>query len=203
MAIRKSSTLLPSVFQTTKNKKFLNATVDQLISEPKLTRINSFIGREFSPNFTKGDSYVQEIDTDRQNYQLEPAVTYTNIGKKVESVNTYVDTINTIRYNDVTRQSHSDLFSQEYYNYSGFVDMDKLVNYGEYFWLPAGPDRVQVFNSTVDNNKSFDVERTEVADVTSYFIDKSPNANPTITLARGGSYTFNVNQVGYQFWRQS
>ena len=43
MAIRKSSALLPSVFQTNKNAKFLNATVDQLISEPNLKRFNSFI----------------------------------------------------------------------------------------------------------------------------------------------------------------
>jgi len=70
MAIRKSSALLPSVFQTNKNEKFLNATVDQLISEPNLKRFNSFIGRKFAPNFKVGDGYIQEISNNRQNYQL-------------------------------------------------------------------------------------------------------------------------------------
>ena len=203
MALRKSSVLLPDIFQTTKNKKFLNATVDQLISEPNLQRVNSFIGRKFAPNFTVGDGYVNEIDADRQNYQLEPAVVYRSPNKQIESLTGYVDFINNLRYNNVNVDTHSDLFDQEYYNYSGFVDLDKLVNYGEYFWLPGGPDSVQVFNSIVDMEKAFTVTRRNVAAVDEYSIDNSDNANPTITLARGGSYTFTVNQVGTPFWIQT
>ena len=149
MALRKSSVLLPSVFQTTKNEKFLNATVDQLISEPVQQRINGFVGRKFAPNYTSGDSYISEIDNDRQNYQLEPAVVYRDATKNIESLTSYLDFVNVLKYNGVDTTAHSDLFEQEYYNYSSFVDFDKLVNYGEYFWLPAGPDSVQVFNSVV------------------------------------------------------
>jgi len=203
MALRKSSVLLPDVFQTVKNNKFLNATVDQLISEPNLQRINSFIGRKFAPNFSVGDSYVSEIDRDRQNYQLEPAIVYRSPSKQVESLTGYIDFINQLKYNNVQTTSHSDLFEQEYYNYSSFVDFDKLVNYGEYFWLPSGPDSVQVFNSIVDTEKDFDVSRRTVAGVDEYSIDSSDNANPTIILARGGSYTFNVQQTGTPFWIQT
>ena len=203
MALRKSQVLLPTIFQTTKNNKFLNATVDQLVSEPNLQRVNSFIGRKFAPNFTVGDSYVQEIDADRQNYQLEPAVVYRSPSKQIESLTGYTDFINQLRYNNVSVDTHSDLFDQEYYNYSGFVDLDKLVNYGEYFWLPAGPDSVQVFNSTVDTERDFTITRRTVAAVDEYSVDGSDNANPTITLARGGSYTFAVQQTGTPFWIQT
>ena len=203
MALRKSQVLLPDVFQTVKNNKFLNATVDQLISEPNLQRVNSFIGRKFAPNFTVGDSYVQEIDTDRQNYQLEPAVVYRTPNKQIESLTGYVDFVNQLRYNNVNVNTHSDLFDQEYYNYSGFTDLDKLVNYGEYFWLPDGPDSVQVFNSIVDTEKAFTITRRTVAAVDEYSIDGSDNSNPTITVARGGSYTFNVQQTGTPFWIQT
>ena len=165
MALRKSQVLLPDVFQTVKNNKFLNATVDQLISEPNSQRVNSFIGRKFAPNFTVGDSYVQEIDTDRQNYQLEPAVVYRSPNKQIESLTGYIDFVNSLKYNNVNVNTHSDLFDQEYYNYSGFADLDKLVNYGEYFWLPSGPDSVQVFNSTVDTERDFTVTRRTVATV--------------------------------------
>ena len=185
MALRKSQVLLPNIFQTTKNNKFLNATVDQLISEPSLQRVNSFIGRKFAPNFTVGDSYVQEIDAARQNYQLEPAVVYKAPNKQIDSLTGYTDFVNQLNFNNVDTNTHSDLFDQEYYNYSGFVDLDKLVNYGEYFWLPAGPDSVQTFNSTVDTEKDFTVTRRTVAGVDEYSIDNSDNANPTITLARG------------------
>jgi len=203
MALRKSQVLLPTIFQTTKNNKFLNATVDQLISEPNLQRVNSFIGRKFAPNFAVGDGYINEIDADRQNYQLEPAVVYRSPNKQIESLTGYIDFVNNLKYNNVDVSTHSDLFDQEYYNYSGFVDLDKLVNYGEYFWLPSGPDSVQVFNSTVDTERDFTITRRTVATVDEYSIDGSDNANPTITLARGGSYTFSVQQTGVPFWIQT
>ena len=203
MALRKSQVLLPEVFKTVKNSKFLNATVDQLISEPTQQRVNGYIGRKFAPNFRIGDSYVLEIDDDRQNYQLEPAVVYKSPTKQIESLTGYQDFVNSLKYRNVNVNTHSDLFSQEYYNYSGFVDLDKLVNYGEYFWLPSGPDSVQVFNSTVDTEKDFAVTRRTIATVDEYSIDGSDNANPTITLARGGSYTFSVQQTGTPFWIQT
>ena len=200
MALRKSSTLLPSIFQTSKNEKFLNATVDQLISEPNLKRFSSFIGRKFAPNFTVGDGYIQEDSSTRQNYQLEPAVVYRNSSKQIETVSGYPDLISALSYNNVDTKVHSDLFSQEFYNYSGFVDFDKLVNYGEYFWLPAGPDSVQVFNSIVDTEKTYTVytSGTEFK-----FDSTTADPNRTIILARGGTYKFTLNATGNPFWIQT
>lgn len=200
MAIRKSSALLPSVFKTLKNEKFLNATVDQLISEPNLKRFNSFIGRKFAANFTVGDGYIQEVDNNRQNYQLEPAVVYKNSSNQVEHLTGYTDFVNKLKYNNVDTTIHSDLFSQQYYNYTGFVDFDKLVNYGEYFWLPAGPDSVQVFNSIVDTEKTYTVytSGTEFK-----FDSTTADPNRTIILARGGTYKFTLNATGNPFWIQT
>jgi len=229
MALRKSQVLLPDLFQTNKNSKFLNATVDQLISEPNLQRINGYIGRQSAKNFTVGDSYISEIDNDRQNYQLEPAVVYRGPDKSIQHLTGYQDFIAKLRYNNVDVLNHSDLFNQEYYNYSGFVDLDKLINYGEYFWLPAGPDSVQVFNNIVDKEKDYTVFRDgttyrqvgldEVAydagkydettsdiatgDAIYRFDSATADPNPTLILARGGTYTFKVVQPGIPFWIQT
>jgi len=203
MAIRKSKVLLPELFQTTKNNKFLNATVDQLISEPNLERVNSYIGKKFSLNYSIGDSYVSEIDENRQNYQLEPAVVYRNANDQIESVSTYIDFINSLNYNGVNTNTHSNLFEQDYYNYSGFIDFDKIVNYGEYFWLPAGPDSVQVFNGLVAIEHDYTISRSLISGITQYTIDSSSNTNPTLVLARGGNYTFNVDQEEHSFWIQT
>lgn len=229
MALRKSSVLLPDIFQTSKNTKFLNATVDQLISEPNLQRINGYIGRKFSPNYTVGDSYISEIDRGRQDYQLEPAVIYRAPNKSIQHLTGYQDFIAKLRYNNVNTLNHSDLFNQEYYNYSGFVSLDKLVNYGEYFWLPAGPDSVQVFNNIVDSEKDYTVFRDGTTyrsigldeveydtgrydETTSDIVEGEPNyrfdsttadPNPTLILARGGTYTFKVTQPGVPFWIQT
>ena len=199
MAIRKSSVLLPSVFQTTKNNKFLNATVDQLISEPVQQRINGFVGRKYAANYNIGDGYITEMNSDRQNYQLEPAVVYKGTNKKIESVTSYADYISTLKYHNVNVDTHSDLFSQEYYNYSGFVDFDKLVNYGEYFWLPSGPDSVQVYNNVADTEVAFTVTNADG----SYIFNSGSDKNPTLYLAKGGSYTFTMDQPGEPFWIQT
>ena len=51
MAVFKTHRFLPDVFQTDTNKKFLNATLDQLVSEPDLKRVDGYIGRKLSPTF--------------------------------------------------------------------------------------------------------------------------------------------------------
>ena len=47
----KTIQFLPEVFRTEPNRKFLNATVDQLISEPNLKRVNGYIGRKLAPSY--------------------------------------------------------------------------------------------------------------------------------------------------------
>ena len=107
MALRKSTALLPSVFQTNKNNKFFNATVDQLISEPNLQRVSSYIGRKFAPNYAVGDGYISESTASRQNYQLEPAVVYRSPSGSVESLVGYQDFVNYLRYKNTNTNTHT------------------------------------------------------------------------------------------------
>jgi hypothetical protein len=44
MAVFKTLQFLPEVFRTETNKKFLNATTDQLLSEPNLVKVSGYIG---------------------------------------------------------------------------------------------------------------------------------------------------------------
>lgn len=199
MALRKHSQLLPSVFQTTKNQKFLNATIDQLNSEQNNVRINQYIGRKTSKSFAKGDSYITESSADRQNYQLEPAVVYRDSAGNIETVDGVVDYINSIKFNNGNVNNQHNLNTQQYYNYQGWVDIDKMINYGEYFWLPKGPDVVNVGGSAVDPERAFNVYRND----TSYTFDSDADKNQTIYLARGGEYTFTVDQPGFPFWIQT
>ena len=74
MAVIKTIDLLPKIFRTDANKKFLSATLDQLVSEPDFRKTDGYIGRRFAPTYKAGDSYLVEPDASRQNYQLEPSV---------------------------------------------------------------------------------------------------------------------------------
>ena len=66
--------LLPQIFQTDHNKKFLNATLDQLVTKTSLGRIHGYIGRSTSRAHAQGDNYLPELTLERQQYQLEPGV---------------------------------------------------------------------------------------------------------------------------------
>jgi len=60
MAIRKTVNLLPQQFQTDVNKKFLNATLDQLTSPGTNDILNGFVGRRDVDNFKTTDAYIVE-----------------------------------------------------------------------------------------------------------------------------------------------
>jgi len=134
MATRRTINFLPSVFQTDTNRKFLAATLDQLVSEPEFVRLDGFVGRKFAPTYKTTDSYIPEINSDRQNYQLEPSVVVKNSSGGVEFYSNYPDLINKIAFYGGLTNNHDRLFSNEYYTFNGLFDQDKFVNYQQYFW---------------------------------------------------------------------
>jgi hypothetical protein len=193
---------LPNIFKTTSNQKFLSATLDQLVSEPDFKKINGYIGRKFAPTFKTADNYLLEPTTDRENYQLEPSVVVTDKADNIQFFSSYTDLLQQISHYGGVVDNQSRLFSNEAYSFDGQFDFDKLVNFSQYYWLPNGPDTVDVYAGQVENVKTFAVDRnlTDNAYELSSF-GSSPN--PDIILARGGTYQFVVNQPGYKFWIQT
>jgi hypothetical protein len=203
MAAIKTLDFLPAVFQTDTNKKFLSATLDQLVSEPDFKKVNGYIGRRFAPTFKAGDNYVTEPNNVRQQYQLEPSVVVENKGDNtIDHYSGYTDLLQKIEYYGGLTNNHSRLFNSESYSYDGLFDFDKFVNFNNYYWLPDGPDAVDVFAGTVDNQATYTVTRN-VAGGGYNFTNNSTESNPVLTLARGGLYKFIVNQPGVKFWIQT
>ena len=194
---------LPSIIQTDANKKFLNATLDQLTTDADLRKVNGYIGRKFAPTYKTSDNYVSEPTKARQNYQLEPSVVVQDKQAGTVSLfSTYIDLIQQIGILGGNTSDHSRLFSSENYTFSGLFDFDKFSNYNDYYWLANGPDTVQVYADVVEKQKIYTVTRNLA--VSGYnFSGSGTGANPTLVLARGGTYTFNVDQGSPGFWIQS
>ena len=203
MAVRKSIQFLPEIFRTDTNKKFLNATVDQLISEPNLKKVNGYIGRKLAPSYKNTDSYVEEINSERQNYQLEPSIVIKNpVTNNIEFVTTYPDIINKINYYGGSANNHTRLFDNEYYSYNPKIDLDKFINFSQYYWLPNGPDSVLITAQDVPLSYTYDVVYDSVS--RSYkFSGHNDVLNPNLVLARGGVYNFVINDVGNNFYIQT
>ncbi len=202
MAVIKSIDFLPSIFRSTANKKFLNATLDQLIQEPEFKKINGYIGRSFAPTAKATDTYIQEPSLDRQNYQLEPGLVIKNQSNEIEFFSSYLDVLNKISHHGGLVNNHSRLFSSEYYSFSGVTDFDKLVNFNQYYWLPQGPAAVTITSGGVPLENTYTILRA--SEVNAYKFNLLENElNPTIILSRGGTYKFDVNQLGSKFWIQT
>ena len=200
MAIRKSIELLPGVFRTDVNEKFLSATIDQLISEPALKNLYGYIGRKFAPTYKNSDSYVIEDSLDRQYYQLEPSTIIKDASGEITFFSSYIDLLNKIKYYGGLTEDHSRLFASEYYSFDPKISFDKLINFGQYYWLPNGPTSVQVNTSGIELTKTYTVARNVSS--ARYDFTTGGAKNNTIVLARGGSYTFTVDQSS-EFWIQS
>jgi hypothetical protein len=202
MAI-KSINLLPEIFRTDTNRKFLNATIDQLISENNATvRLDSYIGRIDAVTWRAGDTYAAEPNTTRSNYQLETSVIVDSGQGQTDFYSSYQDLLNQISFYGGLVNDHSRLFTNESYNFDGVFDFDKFVNFTQYVWLPNGPPEVTVSANTVDVSLEFNVERS-TATQSYQFTEFAQDRNPIISLIKGTRYRFRINQPGFPFWIQT
>jgi hypothetical protein len=200
MATRRTVDLLPEIFRTDTNRKFLGATLDQLTQEPNLIRTQGYVGRRVGPGVNPADNYVVESTAARTDYQLEPGVIFLQpeTTRAIDAI-TYpgmLDALN-LQGADTTRQDR--LFKSQYYSWDPFCDLDKFVNYNQYYWLPAGPDSVDIFGTPIALTDSWEITRID----TGYTFSDIAGENPVLTLVRGGNYTFDVNQPGNNFWIQA
>ena len=197
--------------------------MDQLIQEPQLQQIYGYLGQQdLSPNYKTGDFYVKEIDQYSQFYQLEPGLVVrrrqNNSNNYVnQNVYNYVDMLNQISSDGGLNRDHSRLFTQEFYSYNAFCDLDKLVNYTQYYWAPTGPVAVNVNGSTnhlpISDSDLYIHRNQLLPDATlpnidiarpGYTIESiAAHVNPDLYLVRGCTYNFHVNQPGNKFWIQS
>lgn len=81
-------------------------------------------------------------------------------------------------------------------------DLDKLVNYPRYYWLPNGPDAVTLTSERYLLDATYGV----LSGINTYTFSqneiKIESENPVITLVRGSSYIFSIDQTS-EFWIQT
>ena len=193
---------LPDIFKTTTNAQFLAATLDQIVDQPNTERIEGYIGTKFGYGINAKNKYVIEPTKTRTDYQLDPGVAFlkkdTGIAQDFIS---YPGIIDALKLEGGITNNNDRLFESQFYSWDSFTDLDKIINFNQYYWLPEGPDPVTISTDIVFN-------------ATDYIITDAPNGynvtadgqtqgstNPTLTLLRGGTYRFSVNQDS-QFWIQ-
>ena len=195
MARVRTVEFLPEIFQTPVTRQFLNATLDQLTQEPAFQKTQGYVGRKIGPGVNAADRYVVEPTVERNNYQLEPGVVSLDPDtNRIQDAITYPGINAALNLQGAKINNADRLYTSEYYTWDPFVDFDKLVNYSQYYWLPSGPDSVDVFSTNVPLTDNFVVTRANGV----YTFSGVSGNNPAITLVRGGNYTFEVAQNNKQ-----
>ena len=136
---------LPGVFQTPTEKKFFEATFDQVFSKKDSDYLSGYLGRrqpgEFDP---KNDFYVPEPDKDRTWWQLEATAYAENTDTTRSNIFFYSDLLNKIKSYGGNISNQDRLFSSEYYSWQPPIDVDMFVNYQNYYWIEHGLATIQI-----------------------------------------------------------
>ena len=195
-----SVNLLPKIYQTNANKKFLQSTVDQLYQPGTLTKTSGYIGRKNAKASVGTDICVPAADQTRQNYQLEPALTITDTLGNVTFFKDYLDYTNQIGVFGGNTSNHARLNSQEFYSWDPHIEWDKFINFQNYYWLPYGPDTITVYGDKQAIISTYSVELQQEGSNNQYvFTPNGFTPNPVLKLYKGQTYTFSINSPGNPF----
>lgn len=201
---RSSADFLPRYFRTGTNQKFLGATIDQLISEGEVDKVNAFIGRRNTRSRVSADRYLEDVSTEREAYQLSPSLVIKDNLENVTFFKDYNDYINQIKFFNNENPDHNHLNSQEMYSWNPHIDWDKFINFREYYWLPNGPYAISIAGQTDSIVSTYSVSLSDEIDNQALIfspvlskdgaivINEGLIRNPSLKLYRGQTYKFEI-----------
>jgi hypothetical protein len=197
LPIRKSIELLPQVFQSETNSKFLSGVLDPMIQPGVLEKLSGYIGKRYGKTYTSKDVYLDSDQTLRSRYQLEPGIVTKQKSGEITDFYDYIDFKNQLRFFGNKIENDNRLTEQTSYTWNPPICWDQFANFREYYWEPSGPPPVAVSGNSVGTNSTY---RVSLGLGSSWIF--SPDGftnNPTITLYRGQTYVFKINASGNPF----
>ena len=130
-------TLLPVINQTTAVKNFFESTVEQLFAEANSEIITGFIGNKTSEDYNVNLAFLQEPTVNRKFYSLSPVVNTINLTSgKSEGFIFFDEYINTLNIYGANTLNQNKIFSSDYQTFLPPVNIDKLINFQEYYFDP-------------------------------------------------------------------
>jgi len=130
---------LPAVFQTVTEKKFFDATFDQIFSKKDSDLLSGYLGRRVPGQYKPiTDFYLPEPSKDRTWWQLEATAFARDEDTTKTNILFYQDLLNRIEYYGGNTLNQDRLFESEYYSWAPPIDFDMFINYQNYYWIEQG-----------------------------------------------------------------
>lgn len=133
---RKGTDFLPRYLRSDINKKFLDATIDQLISNNSTRRLNSYYGSKTGlVNNPQQNFYETSSNKLKEDYRFTPGIVTNNADDTTQVHITYDDIINRLEFLGGDVDNLDQLFQDTNYIWRPIVNPNKLVNFSEYYWF--------------------------------------------------------------------
>ena len=136
----KTADFIPSVFQTDMNKKWLDSTLDQLVSKSTLEDLYGFVGDRSGRSKQYNDVYINESfhKENRQVKQLSPSIISRTREGEIQDKITVDDIANSVAVN-FDQYCYNAAYTTEAYVMNPPINVDKFINYDIYYWMPDMP----------------------------------------------------------------
>lgn len=194
---KQSIDFIPKFFRTEANRKFLQGTLDQLISSGTAEKIDGYVGKKYNESYKPGDNYIQDVSKQRNDYQFEPSVIHKDNLENIDFVKDYKDYVNMIKYFGGNIDNHDMLNTVNSYSWTPHINWDAFTNFREYYWLPNGPLSVPVKGQSREVTSTYTVTLEDQGDNTAYVFNDGFTRNPKLKLYRGQTYKFDIDTPGH------
>jgi len=142
---------LPVIHQTNAIKNFFDNTVEQLFSKANVELVKGFIGSQRGEDHDVEGAYIIHPTASKRFYSLSPTVsTKTSDTNKPENLIFYDEFIDLLKSYGVQTKNHNKLFSDRYSTFLPPINVDKFINYQEYYWVPEGPSVITITGTASD-----------------------------------------------------
>lgn len=146
--------MLPGVFQTDVNRKLFGAVVDPVYQPQNTENLIGYVGQIPDYYNPTQDFYIAEPSRSRQFYQLNPIMVSRNLDtNEYQRELFYTDLINYLRFKGGNVENHNRIFSQPYYSWQPPIDLDKFMNFQDYYWIPVGLEPFVITDPTDVENE--------------------------------------------------
>ncbi|SVC74968.1 uncharacterized protein METZ01_LOCUS327822, partial [marine metagenome] len=142
---------LPAILQTPAIKNFFEGTVEQLFSKANTINLSGYIGNQSGEEANLSSPFIEEYNADRTHYSLSPVVnTINEITGNSENIIFYDEFVDTLKNYGASTIDQNKLFESNVQTFMPPIDIDKFLNYQEYYWVKGGPTFI-VISATAAN----------------------------------------------------
>jgi hypothetical protein len=170
-------TLLPLTNRNEMLDSMISNLFNRFVSEEQTILINGRIGQSVA-----GEPDISADSLDREINALIPAL-YTKSGSK-ESVFTFFDLLNRLDVLDTDTDHLRDWIAEQSFNYTLPIDIDKFINYSQYYWYGTNLAAVSSSPPDLSWNPKIDPE---------YYVIQAPQATDKTKLDVRLATTRNIN----------